>query len=265
MTDCDAIAGDLLARRAEGRALEAGGARPRVTGLAEALAVQDAIEARMVARGARPIGYKIGATSQLARDALDVAEPFRGRLYDATSSEGGSTVLREAHFQVWEVEIALRLATDLDPAGAPFKAVDFEAATAALIPAIEIVGSVWRPFNRALGLDLIADNAVHGHWIRGAEVTDWSGIDLAGDPIALIVDGERKAAGKGANVDGGPFGSTAWLANHLARQGRGLKAGDYVTTGTVTPLVPIGDDHQVAADFGPLGRVQLTLGQEPAG
>lgn len=260
MTDtAEAIAADYLARRSDDRALDAEGAAARVDSLGAALAVQDAIEHRMVAGGARPIGYKIGATSQIARDMLGVSEPFRGRLYDASTSESDATISRAGHFQVWEVEIAVRLSRDLDPADAPFSAADIAAATAAVLPAIEIVGSVWRPFNKAPCLELVADNAVHGHWVRGAELADWSGVDLAEGPVTLMLGGDRQAAGKGANVDGGPFGSTAWLANNLAGQGRGLKAGDYVTTGTVTPLVPIGDEREITADFGPLGSVRLIL------
>ncbi len=258
-TESAAIAADLLARRAEGRVLAADLAGARFAGMADALAVQDAIETRMIADGARPVGWKIGATNQMARDALGVPAPFRGRLYDRQASASGASVARQAVFQVWEVEIAVRLRADLDPADAPFTARDIEAAVAAVLPAIEIVGTVWTPFAQAPSLELVADNAVHGHWIRGGEVTDWSGLDLADGPIRLLLDGAEAAAGRGANVDGGPFGSTAWLANNLAAEGRGLRAGDYVTTGTVTPLVPIGGHRHALADFGALGRVEVAL------
>ena len=254
------IAQDYLTRRAEARLLPAEGAAARVPDLAGALSVQAAIEARLTADGARPIGWKIGATSQVARDMLGVNQPFRGRLFDRTTCDSGGEVPRgDGVFQVWEVEIALRIGADLDPGRAPFSADEVRAATAAMLPAIEIVGSAWVPFNKAPAFDLIADNAVHGHWIRGAEMPDWSGMDLDDGPIRLILDGAEQAAGRGANVDGGPFGSTAWLANHLAESGLGLRVGEYVTTGTVTPLVPIGTVHDAVADFGPLGSVSVTL------
>ena len=145
-------------------------------------------------------------------------------------------------------------------AKAPFDAAAIEAATAAILSAIEIVGTVFRPFNKAPPLCLVADNAVHGHWVHGAEVTDWSGVDLMEGPVTLSFDGQVKATGKGSNVDGGPFGATAGLANDLAAIGHGLKAGDYITTGTVTPIVPMGDEREIVADFGPMGQVRVTLG-----
>ena len=258
--DIEEIADDLLARRAEGRFLAAEGASPRVSDLSMALAVQDAIVTAQGNDGIRPIGYKIGATSQAARDMLGIPGPFRGVLFDRTSHQSGARLPRgNGVYQVWEVEIAVRLGRDLDPAGAPFSASNIESATAALIPAIEIVGSAWQPFNQAPKYDLIADNAVHGAWIHGDDVADWSAMDLSDGAVSLMIDGQIAAEGRGANVEGGPFGSTAWLANELAETGRGLRAGDVVTTGTVTPLVAISGPGLAVADFGPLGRVEVTL------
>lgn len=260
MTDnATAIARDLLARRAEELPRPAAEPYDGPASLAEAYAVQDAIEAELARLRMRAIGYKIGATNQMARDMLGVAEPFRGRLYDRMSSPSGAQVRRAGPFQVWEVEIALRMARDLDPAGAPFDAETVEAATAAVIPAIEIVGSVFHPFNQAPMLCLVADNAVHGHWVFGQEVNDWLAMDLMTAPVTLALDGEVRAEGAGRGVDGGAFESAAWLANNLAAEGRGLKAGEVITTGSVTPLIPIGRDREAVADFGALGEVRVSL------
>ena len=254
------IADDLLARRSDGRFLNSDVAQPRVADQEAAWSVQDAIVAANGKVGVNPIGYKIGATSQAARDMLGIPGPFRGVLFDRTSHLSGAQLPRgNGVFQVWEVEIAVRLGRDLDPSEAPFSASEIESATAALIPAIEIVGSAWQPFNKAPQFDLIADNAVHGAWIHGGDVDDWSAMDLTDGPISLAFDGQIVAEGRGANVEGGPFGSTAWLANELAQSGRALRAGDVVTTGTVTPLVPIDGAGVAVADFGPLGRVEVTL------
>ena len=255
----EAFAAELMAMRARGDQAAAEGYVPPIATMDDALAVQDLIERQMRADGSPSIGYKLGATNQAARDILGVSAPFRGRLFDRTTSTSGANVPRDANFQVWEVEIGLRLGEDLDPGRAPFTAADIESATAAILPAIEIVGTVFHPFNQAPALCLVADNAVHGHWVRGTEITDWSGFDVLNAPIRLLFDGAEKAVGKGANVDGGPFGATAGLANELAAVGRSLQAGDYVTTGTVTPIVPIGTEQVAEADFGSLGSVRVAL------
>jgi 2-keto-4-pentenoate hydratase len=49
-----------------------------------------------------------------------------------------------------------------------------------------------------------------------------------------------------------------WLANQQ-RSGRGLKAGDIVSTGTCTGLDKVKPGDAVLADFGTLGSVELLL------
>ena len=108
---------------------------------------------------------------------------------------------------------------------------------------------------------LIADFAGCVNWIQGPMTTDFAGLDLDAADVTFSLDGEKKAEGKGANVDGGPFGATAWLANALGKLGRSLKAGDLITTGTAIAPVPFaGDGKRAIADFGSLGKVEVTIG-----
>ena len=165
----DRIAAMLMERRAGPDPIPADDPGEAPADLAEAYGVQDATVTLMGNSGVRPIGYKLGATNQAARDMLGVDAPFRGRLYDRLAHRSGATVARGPHLQVWEVEIGLKIGRDLDASGAPFDAAAIEAATAAVLPAIEIVGTVFRPFNKAPVTRLVADNAVHGLWIHGDE------------------------------------------------------------------------------------------------
>jgi 2-keto-4-pentenoate hydratase len=50
-----------------------------------------------------------------------------------------------------------------------------------------------------------------------------------------------------------------WLANQQARMGRGLKAGDIVSTGTCTGIAAVRPGDEAVADFGQLGRVEITF------
>mgnify|MGYP003330443373 FL=1 len=50
-----------------------------------------------------------------------------------------------------------------------------------------------------------------------------------------------------------------WLANELSRTGVGMKAGQMVSTGTLTGMLAprAGETH--VADFGPFGSVSVTF------
>ena len=231
--------------------------------LDDAYRVQFAMERILATQtGFHPIGWKIGATNAGARAAFKLEAPFLGRLYrEMTSVSPAALPALPGFYRAYEAEIVLSLGRDLDAVAGPVDAAAVRAATRAIAPAIEMVGG-WVPVagpNGAYGL--IADDAGHGHWILGAEIVDFAALDPLDAPVTFSLDGETRSVGKGANVDGGPFGAAAWLANELAKMGRALKAGDYITTGTAIAPVPFGAGGlNAVADFGALGKVDVTIG-----
>ncbi|MBL8380471.1 MAG: hypothetical protein JNM79_21560 [Burkholderiales bacterium] len=246
--------------RGEAIALDANWTAP--PDMAVAYAIQRAGETLFTgSHGYRAIGYKIAGTNPAARAHLKIDAPFYGRLYDRMAS-AAPTVLeaRPDFFRVHEAEIALVMARDLAPDQAPFDAATIEAATRAILPAVEIIGTHFNPWTQAGAPNLASDNAAFGHWIFGAAITGWSKLDLMNGEVRLLIDGAPAATGYGRNVDDGPFGACAWLANALVAAGRTLKAGEDVTTGSTTPPVPVAAGQRVVADFGPLGQVEFRIG-----
>jgi 2-keto-4-pentenoate hydratase len=106
---------------------------------------------------------------------------------------------------------------------------------------------------------LIADNACHGAWVKGALMKNWRDIDLAAQPVRLMVNGKTAGTGSGAAVLGHPLNAVEWLVNKLASHGLGLKAGQFVTTGVTTETYMAEAGDRVQADFGSIGSVELTL------
>lgn len=260
-TGIEATARLLLDHRARRAALPVLDVARAVPDLDFAYAVQEATEAILRdEQGMRAVGYKIAGTNPAARAHLRIAAAFHGRLYDRQVSASPARLgFVPDFFRVYEPEIALEIGETLDPASGPFDAAKIEAATRAVRPAIEIIGTHLVPWTEAGAPNLAADNAAFGHWIVGAPVTDWSGLDLLDGPVTLSVNGAIVATGQGRNVDGGAFGAAAELANALAKRGRFLKAGDFITTGSVTSPAPVAAGQAVVADFGPLGQVELAL------
>ena len=262
--ELEAAARTLLAHRDEGRPNPVPPPAQRPTDMDWAYGVAAELHRiRADERGWRTIGWKIGCTSAAARAQLGIDSPFYGRLYaDTTHPSPAALPAGAGFFKVYEAEIALVIGTDLVPAGGrggPFTPADLEAATRAILPVVEVVGCWLDPWTQAGAPAIAADNAAHGRWVTGAEMTDWSGLDLADLPITVRVDGQVAARGTPRNVDGGPFGVAAWLANALADAGLALRAGDRISTGLTTPPIDPAPGQHVEADFGPLGRVELDL------
>jgi 2-keto-4-pentenoate hydratase len=133
-------------------------------------------------------------------------------------------------------------------------------AVESLHPAIEIPDSRYEDFATVGAPQLIADCAC-AFWlaIGKAAENDWRQLDLSAHQVQTYLNGDPAAAGVGANVLRDPRLALTWLANELRTYGTGLRAGDWVTTGTCITPVAIAPGDRFRADFGALGAVGVQL------
>ncbi|WP_439625699.1 2-keto-4-pentenoate hydratase [Gemmata sp.] len=230
--------------------------------LAEGYAVQEHLVRKLLARGGgTPIGYKIACTSEVAQRALGVDAPFFGVLLSNSTHQTGVT-LPAAEFTVRcpEVEFGFEMGDDV-PAGATYTPETILPFISTVIPALEIVDHRYLDWKTVGAPSLLADNAIHGAWVVGTPVADWRHVDFATHQTALIVNGTRMFPGSGAAVLGNPLNVVAWLANELPKFGRSLRRGDRITTGLTTGVYLADPGDHLVADFGPLGRVEMTFGR----
>ena len=65
--------------------------------------------------------------------------------------------------------------------------------------------------------------------------------------------------GTGADVLGHPHNALAWLANHLAAEGKGLGAGQIVLTGSLVKTVWLNAGDKVVMELSGLGKVSAAF------
>jgi 2-oxo-3-hexenedioate decarboxylase/2-keto-4-pentenoate hydratase len=149
-----------------------------------------------------------------------------------------------------ECEIAVRLGADLPAGPAPWTRDSVAPSVAACMAAIEVVDDRYADY-RSLGTPtLIADDFFHVGCVLAPETADWRRLDLPSLGGETRINGEAVGAGRGADVMGHPFAALAWLANLLAGQGRPLRAGQLVLTGSVveTRWVQPGDQVEIVIE-----------------
>jgi 2-keto-4-pentenoate hydratase len=240
------------------------GARPRTP--AEAYACQDALVSLLTEHyGGETIGYKIACTNKIAQELLHMDGPFHGKLLSEFCLESPARIKADAFFmRVMEAEFAFRMARDLAPclSGGAVRAPSREEVAEAVegvMPGIEIVDSRFEEWTTVGAESLIADNACHAAWVKGALVTDWRKLDLAAQEVRLVVNGEVVQKGNGGAVLGHPLNAMQWLVGSLHERGIALKAGQCVTTGVTTDIYFGQPGDRIRAEFGPVGAVQLEL------
>ena len=182
-------------------------------------------------------GYKVGATTRVMQDILKVTEPAFGRIFAANVLASGAYATPGANVITGlECEIAFRLGADIAPSGSPVTWRDVMDCVEAVIPAIEIVQNRYGDFlSRGLGT-LVADDFFHKALVLGEPIDYRAALPLEEVVGRMIVDGNTIHMGTGAEVLGHPLEAVAWLANALAGQVGSLKAGEIISSGSLTPV-----------------------------
>jgi 2-keto-4-pentenoate hydratase len=193
---------------------------------------------------------------------LGVPEPIAGfmRAEDIFPSGCSLAYARFATPQV-ECELAVRLAHDL-PAG-PIEPAAAAAAVADLTAAIEIVENRYGPPPigdlAAVGIPtLIADQMYHAACVVGPAAPNWRRLDPGTLMGRISIDGDERDHGLGAELLGHPWRALAWLAgSEVARQFGGLRAGQVVMLGSVTPSIALNGPCVVRVVFDGLPAAEI--------
>ncbi|MDP4023599.1 hydratase [Methylobacterium sp. NEAU 140] len=207
------------------------------------------------ARGERPVGRKIGFTNTTLWETYGVRAPIWGTVYDTTLHEAGDGPLPLAAL----VEPRIEPEIVFGLAAAPERGADAEAllgcvAWAAL--GFELVQSLY-PGWRFTAPDTVAAFGLHGALVVGARVPidgeagAWIR-DLADLTVTLSCDGREADRGIAKNVlGGGPLAALAHLVAALANDPESppLAAGEIVTTGTLTRVLPVAPGQTWRADL----------------
>ena len=201
----------------------------------DAYAVQEEfVRLQCANAGARIAGWKIGLTSLRMQALLGIDSPIAGAVLSSRLQADDAIIARSAYGRLGlECEIAVRLGHDLPAVHGPYDADTAGAAVEAVGAAIEIVDDRAADYAITDIGSLVADNSWNAGLVLGEFRTDWP--DLAAVTGVVWRDEVEIDRGRGADVLGHPFVPLAWLANHLARRGQSLRAGDIVSTGSLAP------------------------------
>jgi len=214
---------------------------------ADAYQIQDAGARR---RGVSVGGWKVGAASPTT---AAFCAPIYSRMIRPSPASYSAAELRLIAI---EAEIAFRLGRDLPPRSSAYDRAEVTAG-ATLHPVIEIVDSRYTDFQSLSRQLILADNYSNGGLVWGAAVPSWDALDLSRTEMRVTEDGKPFADSSMAPPRD-PIAALVDFAN-LMRERGGSKAGTFVTTGSWTGMVFTRHGAQIAADFGPLGRVEISF------
>ncbi len=222
----------------------------------DAYAVSRRMLERRLADGETMIGKKIGVTSKVVMDMLNVRQPDFGFLtdrmvYGNAAEIPASTTLIQPRA---EGEIAFILKRALKGPGVTN--ADVLAATDYVMPCFEIVDSRIRDWKIKIQ-DTIADNASCGAIVLGDKAVSPLDVDLVTCGIVVMLNGELLSTGAGAAAMGSPVNAVTWLANTLGAFGIGLEAGELILSGSLVPLQAVKPGDSMHLAIGGIGQASV--------
>ncbi|MEM9682379.1 MAG: fumarylacetoacetate hydrolase family protein [Pseudomonadota bacterium] len=207
--------------------------------------------------GWETLGWKIAGTTAAVREKLRINEPIYGRTY-RQFAESSPAVLTHGDLldPLVECEFFVTLSDDMPPRPDPWTMDDVRAAIGAVHAGIEVAEC--RFPNTALPPlpAILADGAASGRYIHGGSLASWEN-GLADVEVTLEVDGRERRSGRGRDVMGDPIAPLHWLAERLRRLGTGLEAGEMISTGSCTGMMPVKRGETIVARYGDAAQVEI--------
>jgi 2-keto-4-pentenoate hydratase len=227
----------------------------RPASITEAYAAQEAYY-----RLAEPVygavaGAKIATTTKVMQQLMGINHACGGAIFARTVHRSPAKVPSADFVNLRiESEIALQLGADLPASGAPWTRASVAPAVAGAMPAFELIEDRNADYAQTEASSLVVENCWNGGVVIGAPKAI-SAAALVGIAGRLTMNG--KTIGEGAAED--PHATLAWLANHLAERGRGLKAGMIVITGSLIATVSIARGERAVFAVAGLGEVVMEV------
>lgn len=178
-------------------------------------------------------GYKVSLTSKKTQDMFNSKEPLYGAQVQSHFVESGTNLALGENLMdpLAEVELVFKAKEDLSTDDSMMEL----ARKTTVAPGVEVPDSRFKDWFPDLSKYLVmSDAAVGGYVVYGAEheTNDYKLKELANVHCHLFHDEKELGEGVSSEVLGNPMRSLKWLVDKLSQQGKALKAGQRVSSGT---------------------------------
>ena len=228
-SEVEAIAADLFAQHERRQNYEP--FADRIPTPEDSHDVQDALVRLMCAKEKSEVaGYKIALTSKSTRDWLKINEPCAGQVLGSRIHRSPYTV-HVSNYVRFSMETEICVILDRDLSG-ECTVEDVRNCLRSVHTSYELVEDRAADLTRLDARSLVSDNCWNGGIVIGPAAP--AGLDFTNRAGRLRVNGQITKEGTTRDTMGGdPLFVVAWLAGHLGRRGRALKAGQPVITGSI--------------------------------
>ncbi len=225
------------------------------------VAYQDALSVRAlrIARGERPLGYKIGFTNRKIWDLYKVYAPMWGTVWDTTVTYGAASEASISLENICQPRIEPEIVFGFKTTPKPNASLeDLYNSLDWLAPGFEIVQS-HMPDWKFTAAETVADSGLHarlgiGEKISISAISNNSNelVELLAGASAQLYKGDQVVeTGSGSNVLDSPLDALNYFVKELRAcpGSTDIQPGDVVTTGTWTDAWPLSEGESWRVQF----------------
>jgi len=221
--------------------------------------VQPLLHARLGRAGqGHRAGYKIGCTTKVMQQYLDIAQPCAGGIMANTIHHRFCEAAFDDYCRVGvECEIAVAMAMDLivEPRQ-PLKVADVEPYVGEYMAAIEIVDDRYVEYTDMDTPTLIADDFFGAGCVLAKGTMGTRSFNLPEARGRMVINDTEVGSGGGAAILGHPLNALCWLVRFLAGSGQGVKAGEVIMLGSIVQTQWLSRGDHVVVEVEGLGQTQ---------
>lgn len=209
--------------------------------------------------GWEPLGWKIAGTTDAVRGKLSLDGPIYGRTFRRFACTSPAQYKADDLLDpLIECEFFITLARDLPPREKPWTPSEAIEAIGEVHAGIEIAECRYARAALPPMPAILADGSASGRYVFGERIENWRD-GLASIAVQVEIDGVPRRQGIGADVMGDPLRPLWWLAEERRHWGDGLRAGETISTGSMTGMLPVRAGQKVRALFGEVATIEITI------
>ena len=202
--------------------------------------------ALLAPRLGKVVGYKAGLTNPAVQKRFNTDKPVWGKLYEGMVLQSGASVpVAFGARPLFEADMLVRVkSAAINQAKTP---MDVLAAIDQVIPFIELPDLIVQAPPKLNGAGVAAINVGARLGVAGAPLAvppyraeRYAMLDALRDMRVIVSDGSgvQLAQGKGSDILEHPLNAVVWIAQALHKENIRLKAGDLISLGSFSPLMP---------------------------
>jgi len=210
--------------------------------------------------GAKIAGWKVGFAPLPASSSILSPTPWAAPIFDCDMREsGGAHVLAPGNPVKIEAELGVRFGRDLPVRAEPYTRDDILDSISDAFVGVELIVSRFANVADADFISKLADSFSNGAYAIGAVTGAFRGLDLSRLRCRIAVDGTVYNDRQGGHSDGDPLIPLVAWANAQADQLGGLRAGQFLTLGTLNESLPMDRAALIEASLEGIGEASLRL------